>query len=311
MAGLGLVALACLTHGCRRAEPPPAPPPPAALDPGQLDAGRALTEAGNFCLVYPRHAGTPGAARAASYLHARLGEAGLAAEVDSFPDITPEGEKIFRNVIGRIPGRDGTLVIVGAHYDTKAGIGEGFQGANDSASGAGLLLELARVAAGAGDTLPAETWFVFFDGEESLRAYGPHDGFHGSRHMAAQLRNSGRWKQTRAFILLDMIGDRDLTVTLPRNCTPEMLTLILRAAHAEGVRERFGLHPFAIGDDHVPFLEAGIPAVNLIDFDYGSAPGLNDHWHTPADTMDKLSADSLRIVGRVVLHALNELARPE
>lgn len=110
------------------------------------------------------------------------------------------------------------------------------------------------------------------------------------------------------MILMDMIGDRDLTVTLPRNVTPALASRVLQAAHAEGARHAFSLYPYEIGDDHEPFLQAGMPAVNLIDFQFGSAPGRNDYWHSPEDTLDKISAASLQTVGRVVVRVLNDVA---
>jgi glutaminyl-peptide cyclotransferase len=124
----------------------------------------------------------------------------------------------------------------------------------------------------------------------------------------------GRWNRTAvwgvaAMILLDMVGDRDLTITIPRNSTPELVALAFDAARAEGVRKYFQLYPGHILDDHVPFGERGVPVVNLIDFHYGRAPGKNDYWHTAEDTMDKLSAESLEMVGRVAVRMAQELMR--
>jgi glutaminyl-peptide cyclotransferase len=145
------------------------------------------------------------------------------------------------------------------------------------------------------------------DGEESRTHYTGKDGLYGSRRLAAVLRNARASRPVAGAILLDMIGDRDLTVTIPRNGAASLMTLALRCAKDEGVRDRFGLYPGDIMDDHVPFLEAGIPAVDLIDFEYGSQPGRNDYWHTPQDTLDKLSPESLQTVGRVVIRMLNAL----
>ena len=98
-----------------------------------------------------------------------------------------------------------------------------------------------------------------------------------------------------------MVGDADPTLTLPRNCTPSLLTLAFDASRAEGMSNRLSLFPGAVLDDHVPFLDRGVPSLDLIDFQYGSAPGLNDYWHTPADTPDKLSPESLALAARLVL----------
>jgi len=185
-------------------------------------------------------------------------------------------------------------------------LGAGFEGANDSASSSGLLLELVRVLQAAGP-LPVNIGIAFFDGEECRHSYTARDGLHGSRHAARALCLNRRMDQVRAVIILDMIGDSNLTVTIPRNCTPDLATRVFRAAAAEKVRNKFSLMAGALLDDHQPFLEAGMPSVVLIDFEYGSAPGRNDYWHTPQDTLDKLSAKSLGIIGRVVIRMLNDL----
>lgn len=293
--------------GCAKPAPQPSSTAAPAFDPAAFDAQRAYAELESFLAVGSRDSGTPGAAAAARHLYARLREIGVEARVDEFEDPSPRGAAtVFRNVVGRLPGRGEGLIILGSHYDTKAGMPEGFQGANDSGSSTAALLELAAVMSKAPQIGP-EIWFAFFDGEECMVRYGPHDGFHGSRRMAHQLVEDGRDGEVRGVIVLDMIGDRDLTVTIPRNGTQSLINAVLEAAREEGAREKFLLNPFGIADDHEPFLRAGMPAVDLIDFRFGSAPGKNDYWHTAEDTIDKVSAESLGIVGRVTIRVVNRL----
>lgn len=309
--GLGCAAAALLcawAGGCGRRSAP-APDAAARFDPAAVDGARALDEVARLVALGLRDSGTPGAARAAEHLRDRLRAAGVAAEIETFEDETPSGPVVFRNVVGRLPGRGRGLVILGSHYDTKSGMPEGFEGANDSGSSSGLLIELARVLK-AGPVVGPEIWFVFFDGEECRIAYGPRDGLHGSRRMARDLVESGRAREVRAVLVLDMIGDRNLSVTLPRNTTPELARVLLEAARAENARERFRLLPGEVLDDHAPFLLAGMPAALLIDFEYGSAPGRNDYWHTAGDTMERLSAESLALIGRVAVRFVNALLAP-
>lgn len=298
-----IIAIGLFLSACARREANPVDPDPIS----PFSGAAAFDEVRRFVEIRPRDATTPGAERAAIYLRDRLQELGVEAEVDAFEDLCPVGTATFRNVIGRIPGQGRGVVILGSHYDTQAGVGEGFEGANDSGSSTGLLLELGRHLA-AGPALPWETWLVFFDGEEAMRRYGPADGLHGSRHLARQLVESGRAAEVKAVIVLDMIGDRDLTVTIPRNGASGLIAEAFEAARLESARSSFSLYPHEIGDDHDPFHRAGMPAVNLIDFHFGSGPGRNDYWHTPEDRMDKLSAESLDIVGRVVLRMLARMA---
>lgn len=283
--------------------------PAQSLDPSAFSGQRALDEARLLVEVGPRDAGTPGAATAAEHLAARLREAGVETDLDTFTEDTSLGTTTFHNVIGTVPGSGPDIVIVGSHFDTKSGMPDGFEGANDSASSSGALVELARVvSAHAEETpLPFEVRFAFFDGEECRVAYGPRDGFHGSRRCARRLVESGEASRVKGVLVLDMIGDRDLNLTLPRNADPQLLATVFAAARDEGMRSSVALAPFAIGDDHVPFLEEGIPAVDIIDFEFGSAPGLNDYWHTGEDTMDKISAESLESVGRLTLGTLQRL----
>ena len=264
-----------------------------------FSGGVALGEISRFVAIGPRMAGTMGAAKATGYLEQRLTSLGCSPVVESFIDLTPKGSNSFANVMVVMPGRMPGHIILGAHYDTKAGI-EGFEGANDSGSGIGLLLALVPLFQACSDRRPTIT-LVFFDGEECLEQYGPSDGLHGSRRFVSNLVSSGKRKDVTAVIIVDMIGDRNLKVTIPRNGDTALMARLFRCAAAEGVRSEFALYPGVILDDHQPFVEAGIPAIDLIDFDYGSAPGVNDFWHTREDTIDKIAPESLEIVGRVLL----------
>jgi len=279
----------------------------------RLDAfsgAAALSNAAAFYRLGPKPAATPQAAVAAEHIQAALHSVGVAdVTLDDFAHPTRDGEKTFRNVLAAIPSADGNkdapILLFCAHYDTKIGISDDFAGANDSASGVGALIELARVIVS--DPLRHEVRFAFFDGEEAAVEYAPNDGFHGSQHLAKQLLDNGDSKRLAAMILLDMIGDASFSLTLPANTDRDLLQKALAAAEAEGIRSSVSLLPYPIGDDHLAFQSIHVPAIDLIDFAYGSAPRLNDYWHTPADTLDKLSADSLAYASRIALRIAEDL----
>lgn len=252
----------------------------------------------------PRDAGTPGAEQAAEWIRDQLAATGITTRVDRFYEKTPRGEKPFVNVLASLPGQSDEWIVLLSHFDTMSGIGPGFQGANDSGSSTGLLIELATLLQ-ASPPLKHNILCGFMDGEECMIAYGPHDGFHGSKHLALALKQAKT--KIRAVILMDMIGDRDLKITVPHNGTPALRLLSLKAAEASGVRDQIGLFDGIIYDDHQAFLDLGYPAVNLIDFSFGSRPELNDYWHTPKDTLDKLAVESFLTTGRIVIEMLNQL----
>ena len=255
----------------------------------------------------PRDAMTPGAERAAQWIQARLAGYGINAELDRFTRDTPDGKRDFVNVMASLPGRTKETVVLLSHFDTKSGIAADFQGANDSGSSTGLLIELARVIAQAKGQQRFNVLIAFLDGEECCVRYAHDDGLHGSRHLADKLKRAK--ENVKAVILADMIGDRDLNIILPRNGAGSLRALALKAADATGDRAHIALTDGNILDDHQPFLDAGFPAVDLIDFTFGSTPGANDYWHTPQDTLDKISPESLTITGRIVTEMLNLLGQ--
>ena len=292
-----------LSGGCQQEVPKV---PVAVIDTGAVDGEVALENARQLLEFTPRDAGTPGAQKAAEFLQQAVAPYVDRCRIDEFEDDTPRGRLTFRNVIGVLKGGTDGIVILASHYDTKSGIAD-FQGANDSGSSSGLLLELSRVL-NSSPRLPFTVIFLFLDGEECMDGYSRHDGLHGSRRMAKVLRQQGHLRNVKAMILLDMVGDRDLTLTLPRNVDPRLRKMAFAAARDAGIRKKIGLAEMAILDDHVPFIEAGIPAIDLIDFHYGSAPGLNDYWHTAADSLEHISASSLRDSGAIAVGIINRLA---
>lgn len=278
----------------------------AGCKPPAFDGVKAMAETEALVKITPRDAGSGGARRAAVMLESKLKALGLKTTIDTFSEETPGGKMHFNNVLGRIPGKTKRLIVLASHFDTKSGISKDFQGANDSGSSSGVLLELARVLNERG---PFETEFLiaFLDGEECRKDYGPHDGLHGSRHLAKQIYDAGGVRLVTAVIVLDMVGDKNLGVSIPRNSSRELVKEIFYAAHELGVRPQFGLGPGSILDDHVPFQLAGMPVIDVIDFNYGSAPGLNDYWHTAGDTLDKLSVKSMQTVGDTIIRMVENL----
>jgi len=271
-----------------------------------FDGAKAFAETEALVAIRPRDSGTGGARRAAVHLEGKLKALDYKTTVDTFSEETPSGKLFFNNVLGRLPGKTKRLIVIGSHFDTKAGISPDFQGANDSGSSSGVLLELARVLS---EKAPLETEFLiaFFDGEECLAEYGPTDGLHGSRRLARQILEGGGAEHVEAVIILDMIGDKDLNVTVPRNSSQELVKELFFAAHQQGARPTFSLGKGSVLDDHVPFMLAGMPAIDVIDFDFGSEPGLNDYWHTEEDSLDKLSVESLQTIGDTVLQMVENL----
>ena len=263
---------------------------------------RALQSTARSVALGPRPSGSPAIRKLHAMILTSLRSTGCQVSTDDFQAQTPEGQVAMRNILCRFPGTSGRAIVITGHYDTKRL--PGFVGANDGGSSTGFLLELARALSGEHRT--DDVIIVFFDGEEAVRDWSETDSLYGSRHLAAKWSKDGTAAKVKALINVDMIGDKDLGILQDANSARRLRELVWNRAGALGYGAYFQPSLSAIEDDHVPFLRLGLPALDLIDFNYGPS---NSYWHTPQDTMDKLGANSFSVVGEVILSAIRELER--
>ena len=265
-----------------------------------FDGAKAFEHARQLVDIGPRVAGTDGARAARAYIAKEMDALGLKAVEQPFEATTPLGTAKMANVRVTIPGASssGRLILAG-HYDTKLFKEFRFVGANDGGSSAAFLIEMARVLKDRKNALPIE--LLFFDGEEAVIDWKYNDHTYGSRHYVDAARKDGTLKDIRALILVDMIGDRDLRILREPRSTRWLTDTIWDAAR-KLKRPEFVDQDFEVEDDHIPFLEAGVQAIDLIDLDY-------PHWHEAGDTLDKISPKSLQAVGDVLLAALPEIEK--
>jgi glutaminyl-peptide cyclotransferase len=260
----------------------------------KFDGAAALQHVERLVAIGPRVAGTAGGQRARDYIVGELKKlGGVQVQLKPFEADTPHGRVKMANVVAVLPGRRPDVIMLAGHYDTKLFKEFRFVGANDGGSSTALLLELARrLAAGPRDYT---YWLVWFDGEEARESWTERDSLYGSRRLAADLAKAKQLP--RAMILADMIGDRDLDIRREAHSAGWLTDIVWEAAARLGYGRHFLREPLAVEDDHVPFLRLGVPATLLIDFNFPP-------WHTAADTLDKVSAQSLAVVGEVLLEAL-------
>jgi glutaminyl-peptide cyclotransferase len=268
-----------------------------------FNADRAFADLSAIVGFGPRPAASEALAKTRTYIVAELQKAGLKAELDEFEAVTPRGRKKMTNVRASRPGtRPGTIALVG-HYDTKIFNDISFVGANDGGSSAAWLLEMARITQGL--RLQNTLEFVFFDGEEAVVDWTDDDSVYGSKYDVTRRSKAGTLQQLKAVILVDMIGDKTLNMERESQSTSWLTDIIWNMGQSLGYRE-FLNSSQTISDDHIPFLNARIPAADIIDFDYG--PG-HSYWHQAADTLDKTSGRSLKVVGDAVYMSLPEIDR--
>jgi glutaminyl-peptide cyclotransferase len=300
----GLLLVALMTAACASA----ASPEPPAQQPA-FDGERAFEHLRRVVAIGPRVAGSPGGAKTRAYIIEQLAALGIKAEEQPFEAATPLGPIQMANVRATIPARRGAgqtavpgRILFSGHYDTKLFKEFEFVGANDGGSSTAFLIELARVLKARDNPIDIE--LVFFDGEEAFVEWSPKDSTYGSRHYVQAARRDGTLKDIHAMILVDMIGDRQLTIKRDLYSTSWLNDIIWAAARRLN-RPEFVDDTTMIEDDHLPFIEAGVPAVDIIDLEYPDES--MRYWHTAEDTIDKVSAESLQVVGDVLLEALKDI----
>ena len=263
-----------------------------------FSGANALAQTGKAVAFGPRPDGSAAIGKLRTYIRKQLAGQGCEITSDSFTAQTPDGPLPMENIIARFPGKSGKAIAISGHYDTKK-MPE-FVGANDGGSSTGFLLELAAVL----KTRPRrdDIYLIFFDGEEAVREWSDTDSVYGSRHLAAKWAADGTVKKLKALINVDMIGDKNFRLVWETSSTPSLRELVWDTADSLGYSAAFPRQGGPVSDDHIPFLDSGVRALDLIDFESQSS-----FWHTPQDTMDKLSAESFEIVGRVVIGAIERL----
>ena len=273
-----------------------------AQDLPQFDGKRALDYTRQFVAAGPRWIGSPGHAKAEAFLKTQFRRDQL--EEDTFTTNTPAGPMEMHNFIVRFPGKKDGVIVLASHYETNYPLRNiHYIGANDGGSTTGLLIEMANYLRG--KTLDGySVWLLFTDGEEAIKSWTDADSVYGSKHLAEKWQADGTLKRIKAFILADMLGDRDLNVQRDLNSTPWLEDLIYQAATEYGWQSYFFENKTSDEDDHLPFVHRGVPCADLIDLDYGYN---NAYWHTAEDTMDKLSAKSLTIAGDTILETIRLL----
>jgi glutaminyl-peptide cyclotransferase len=267
-----------------------------AQTPPKFDSSRAWEDLRQLVAIGPRPSGSAAIEQTRTYIKGRLAAAGVAVAEQAWDDETPLGRVHMVNLVATIPGGRKDRVVISGHYDTKLYREFRFVGASDGASSAAFLLEAARVLKAQRNPLTIE--LLFLDGEEArLPDWHGTDNTYGSRHYVETGKRDGSLAAIRANLLIDMIGDRDLRLKRDANSTPWLTDLVWTAAKQQKLDAYFVPLTTQIEDDHLPFVQAGVPSVDIIDLEY-------PQWHTANDNLDAVSARSLQIVGDVVLAAL-------
>lgn len=277
-------------------------PDDAPLSPektGGFDAARAYAHVEKQVAFGPRPPESASIRRTQEYLRSALISYGCQVDEDNFSAQTPLGAMAMKNIVAKVPGSGANVILLLTHYDTLRK--EKFVGANDSASSTGVMLEMARLLCGKKRSVAV--WIAFLDGEEAQVRWTDTDSIYGSRQLAAKLALSGELKRIKAVVLADIVGQRDLKLKRESESTPWLTDLVWSTADHLGYSSVFVNDRIAMQDDHLPFLRRDVPAVDLIAGDYVGRPP----WHTPDDTLDKISPRSLGIVGHVLVESVAAL----
>jgi hypothetical protein len=270
---------------------------PPAEKTGGFDGNRAFAHVAKQVGFGPRPSGSAAIGQLQEYIQSELTSYGCKTDVDSFTADTPAGRLPMKNIVAKVPGDKPGIIMLATHYDTKRI--DNFVGADDGASSTAVMLELARLLCGKHSVY--QVWITFFDGEEAVRFnWQDPDNRYGSRQMAAKLAVSGDLPKIKAVLLADMVGSRNLRFRREADSTKALTDLIWSTAARLGYSNIFVNESSATQDDHIIFLKRGVPAVDVIDFEI-------PYWHTVNDTLDKVSAKSIAIVGHVFLESVKQL----
>ena len=274
--------------------------------PPTIDSARAMQYVKEIVAYGPRPLGSASHKKVEGYISAHL--RGGEIEDDVFTADTPEGKFPVHNIIAKFPGTKDGIIVIASHYDTNYPLrGTAYVGANDGGSSSGLLLELANQLRGKKRD-GYSIWLVWDDAEEGMKPENEvafiDDSLYGIRHLVQKWQADETLKNIKAFLLADMIGDTDLNIDRDLNSTPWLEEVVYEAATRLGYQSHFFDRQNQVTDDHIPFMQKGVPCADLIDFDYGYN---NIFWHTPQDTVDKLSPKSLEIVGSTILETVGIL----
>ncbi|MGB7282937.1 MAG: M28 family peptidase [Candidatus Acidiferrum sp.] len=276
-------------------------PPPDKMD--GFDGNRAFADVAKQVSFGPRPSGSPAIAETQDYILSELKSYGCTTDVDSFSSDTPAGRIAMKNILVKISGERPGIILLGTHYDTKRL--PNFVGADDAGSSTGVMLELARLLCSHRGRY--NVWIAFFDGEEAVRPeWQDPDNCYGSREMAARFALSGDLPKIKAFLLADIVGTRTPHFKRETYSTKWLVDLVWSVAKKLGYGNIFIDESSAIEDDHQSFLKRHVPSVDVIDLDNGPNGDVY-YWHTPQDTMDKVSPKTLAIVGHVFLESVKQL----
>jgi glutaminyl-peptide cyclotransferase len=266
---------------------------------GGFDGTFAYNHVAKLVSFGPRPSGSQAISQAQDYITSQLSSFGCTVDTDAFSSDTPAGRLAMKNIVVKIPGERQGIILLATHYDTKRL--DNFVGADDGGSSTGLMLEMARRMC---EMRPRYSiWIAFFDGEEAVRQqWQDPDNRYGSRQLAAKMAASGNLKKVQAMILADLVGGKNLQLAREQYSTVELVDLIWNTAKRLGYGSIFVNQTMPVDDDHLSFLQRNVPSADIIDLVNSAG-----YWHTPQDTMDKVSAKSLGIVGHVILESVREL----
>lgn len=275
---------------------------PPAENTGGFDGKRAYAQVAKQVGFGPRPSGSPAIGQLQEYIQGELASYGCKVDVDAFTADTPVGRLPMKNIVAKIPGDKPGIIMLATHYDTK--LLPNFVGADDAGSSTGVMLELARLLCGKASA--NQVWITFFDGEEAMKEWSDTDSRYGSRQMAAKMAMSGDLKKVKALLLADIVGTRTPHFKRESDSTPWLVDLVWNEAKKLGYGDIFLDESMEVSDDHDPFLKRKVPSADVIDLQ--NYPGGDVYyWHTPQDTLDKISAKSLAITGHVFLESLKQL----